>query len=70
MIDTINGAKASAIIYSIADTDKANQLKPYHYFEHLLIELSKHQDDTNLDFIDELLPWSKTLPKECLKTEQ
>uniref|UniRef100_UPI0012ECC030 transposase domain-containing protein n=1 Tax=Cellulosilyticum ruminicola TaxID=425254 RepID=UPI0012ECC030 len=52
------------------ETAKANQLKPYHYFEHLLIELSKHQDDTNLDFIDELLPWSKTLPKECLKTEQ
>lgn len=70
LIDTINGAKASAIIYSIAETAKANHLKPYHYFEYLLIELSKHQDDTKLDFIEELLPWSKTLPKECLKIEQ
>lgn len=48
---------------------RANHLKPYHYFEYLLIKLSKHQDDTNLDFIEDLLPWSKTLPQECLKTE-
>ena len=30
MIDTIAGAEASAIIYSIAETAKANNLKPYH----------------------------------------
>ena len=35
MIDTINGAKSSAIIYSIAETAKANDLKPYEYFEYL-----------------------------------
>lgn len=29
MIDTINGAASSAIIYSIAETAKANNLKPY-----------------------------------------
>ena len=33
MIDTINGATSSAIIYSIAETAKANNLKPYDYFE-------------------------------------
>ena len=33
MIDTIAGAKSSAIIYSIAETAKANNLKPYDYFE-------------------------------------
>ena len=33
MIDTINGTKVSAIIYSIAETAKANNLKPYKYFE-------------------------------------
>ena len=36
MIDTISGAKASAIIYSIAETAKANNLKLYEYFEYLL----------------------------------
>lgn len=33
MIDTVAGAKSSAIIYSIAETAKANNLKPYDYFE-------------------------------------
>ena len=32
MIDTINGATSSAIIYSIAETAKANNLKPYEVF--------------------------------------
>jgi hypothetical protein len=67
MIDTINGAKASAIIYSIAETAKANNLKPYNYFEYLLTEIPKHQEDTNLDFMKELLPWSESLPSECSK---
>ena len=36
MIDTISGAKSSAIAYSIAETAKANNLKPYEYFNYLL----------------------------------
>ena len=67
MIDTINGAKSSATIYSIAETAKANNLKPYEYFEYLLTEIPKHMDDTNLDFLEDLLPWSEKLPEECKK---
>ena len=47
MIDTVNGATSSAIIYSIAETAKANQLKPYEYFEYLLTEIPKHMDNKN-----------------------
>lgn len=36
MIDTVAGAEASAMIYSIAETAKANNLKPYNYFKYLL----------------------------------
>ena len=67
MIDTINGATSSAIIYSIAETAKANNLKPYDYFEYLLTELPKHENDTNINFLKELLPWSETLPKHIRK---
>ena len=42
MIDTVNGAASSAIIYSIAETAKANNLKPFDYFEYLLTEIPKH----------------------------
>ena len=69
LIDTIAGAEASAIIYSIAETAKANNLKPYFYFEYLLEEIPKHMDDKNLDFLENLLPWSKTLPEACRKSE-
>ena len=68
MIDTIAGAKSSAIIYSIAETAKANNLKPYDYFEYLLTEIPKHLDDTDRSFLDDLLPWSPSLPENCRKT--
>ncbi len=68
MIDTVAGAKSSAIIYSIAETAKANSLKPYDYFEYLLTEIPKHLDDTGRSFLDDLLPWSPNLPANCRKS--
>ena len=62
MIDTINGATSSAIIYSIAETAKANTLKPYEYFEYLLTQIPAHMDDTDRSFLEDLLPWSPKLP--------
>ena len=70
MIDTINGAKSSAIIYSIAETAKANNLKPYEYFEHLLTEIPKHMDDSDRSFLDDLLPWSEKLPDVVRKPKK
>ena len=67
MIDTINGANASAIIYSIAETAKANNLKPYNYFEYLLSEISQHMEDTDRSFLEDLLPWSPKLPEGVRK---
>lgn len=69
MIDTINGAKASAIIYSIAETAKANNLKPYDYFEYLLSEIPNHMDDKDNSFLENLLPWSENLPERIRKTK-
>ena len=62
MIDTINGAKSSAIIYSIVETAKANNLKPYDYVQYLLEEILKHMDDRDCSFLENLLPWSEKLP--------
>ena len=70
MIDTISGAKASAIIYSIAETAKANNLKPYEYFEHLLSVIPEHMEDTDTKFLENLLPWSEALPKNIRKPKQ
>ena len=67
MIDTIAGAESSAILYSIAETAKANNLKPYNYFEYLLSEIPNHMDDKDLNFLENLLPWSEQLPDCCRK---
>lgn len=70
MIDTIAGARSSAIVYSIAETAKANNLKPYDYFEYLLTEIPKHREDTDRTFLDDLLPWSTSLPENCRKPDK
>ena len=63
VIDTIDGAKASAIIYSITETAKANNLNPFRYMEYLLTKLMEHLDDTDRSFLEDLLPWSDKLPE-------
>lgn len=69
VIDTVNGAEASAVCYSIAETAKANNLKPYEYFRYLLAEIPKHMNEhsRNNDFINCLMPWSADLPDYCRK---
>lgn len=68
--DSIMGAQASAIIYSISETAKLNNLRPYYYFKHLLTELPKLCDEKgNIDSakLEHLLPWAKELPADCRK---
>lgn len=65
MIESSNGARASAMIYSLVETAKANRLNVYQYFELLLTEIPKHMNDKNLDFLEELLPWSSTVQEKC-----
>lgn len=67
VIDTINGAKTSAVIYSIVETAKANNLKPYKYFKHLLTVIPEHMEDTDRSFLEELIPWSSALPENIRK---
>lgn len=65
IIASERGAKASAILYSIAETSKANGLKPYEYFKYLLESMLHHLDDPPADYIDDLLPWSDKIPEYC-----
>jgi transposase len=51
--NTANGAQASAILYSIVETAKANGLIPFDYLHRLLEELSGKPAH-----IDQLLPWN------------
>lgn len=65
LIESANGAKASAMLYSLVETAKANGVNTYKYFELLLSEIPRHMEGKDLRFIDDLLPWSPRIQKEC-----
>ena len=67
---TKNGAEASGILYSIAETARANGLRPYYYFKHVLETMIPHMDDKTTDFLEELMPWSESLPEVCRSKEK
>jgi hypothetical protein len=62
--DTIRGAKASAIVYSMIETAKANQLNPYMYLVNLLTKLPSLKELTQESLVS-YLPWSPELPSWC-----
>lgn len=70
LINSVRGARASAVIYSLVETARLNGLNVYRYMEHLLTELPKLADDKgNIDTekLEPLLPWSDQLPAQCQK---
>ena len=69
LISTESGARISAMLYSIVETCKANNIKIFEYFCHLLTELPKHENDSDTAFLDALLPWSPDIPDNCRMPE-
>lgn len=67
-INTVRGAQASAIIYSITETARANSLNVYYYIKYLLTHLPQLVDKSGnigQSLLEPLMPWSKTLPADC-----
>lgn len=63
--NTPQGARASAIIYSIVETAIANGLNPYYYLRYLFEQLP-NIDLTDEMALDQLLPWSSSIPVNCI----
>jgi transposase len=57
--NTASGANASAVLYSLIETAKANGLTPFDYLKLLMEELPKNPID-----IDRLLPWNIEIPQQ------
>ena len=68
--DTPKGADASAIVYTVIETAKANGLEPYRYLKLLLTELPYLGKTPSQEDLMQFLPWSKTMQAACteLKT--
>ncbi len=52
------GAFASANLYSLVMTCRANDINPYFYFRHIFTELPKRPSDAPLN---DLLPWNVSM---------
>ena len=59
------GARSSAIIYSITESAKANNLNSFRNLDYVLTVLKAYQDDSDYSFIEELLPWVEQLHENC-----
>ena len=69
IISTKKGAQSSAVLYSIAETARANGLKPFEYCQYLLEQILEHDEDPPEEYLDDLMPWSDNIPEYCRKTE-
>jgi len=59
--NTVNGAKATEVVYSVIETAKANGLKPFEYLEFLFETLPNSRTSE----LDALLPWGDKVPDRC-----
>ena len=64
---SVDGAEASAILYSLVITAKANGLNSYDYLRYILEELPKRD---KLEEIEKLLPYNVKLPSSEIKKTQ
>ena len=63
--DTPKGASASAAVYSIIETAKANGLNVYTYLEYLLLYMPDTDWRNNPKELDMLMPWAEGVQAEC-----
>lgn len=63
--DTARGAEASAAIYSIVETAKANGLNVYSYFKYLLERMTDCNWHSHPEFLDGMMPWSSAVQEAC-----
>ena len=63
--DTPKGASASAAVYSIIETAKANGLNVYTYLEYLLLYMPDTDWRNCPEELDMLMPWSEDVQAEC-----
>lgn len=64
--DSVDGAKANAVMYSLIESAKVNNLNIYGYINYLLSELPQIENIKEQNILEKYLPWSTGLPKDIL----
>ena len=68
--DTPNGARANAVLYTLVESARANELNVYAYLDYLLSEMPNADFYNHPEIIDDMLPWSDKLPESCRLTHK
>jgi len=63
--DTPKGATANAVLYTLVETARANDLNIYEYLNYVLKVMPDTDFYNQPELVDKYLPWSKELPEEC-----
>ena len=58
--NSIEGAEAIAVLFTLIETAKANQAHPYYYLKYLLETLPGQKITKEKSFLDDCMPWSET----------
>ena len=56
--DTPKGAEASAIVYSLVESAKANGIEPFVYLQHVLVQLPYFGKSHSHEELELLMPWA------------
>lgn len=68
--DTVDGARANAILYTIIESAKINNININKYIKYLLDVLPQLEGEQREEDLYQYLPWSELLPKEILNAEE
>lgn len=68
--DTVKGAEASAIIYSVIETAKANEVEPFAYLSYILSRIALLGKTPDAARMELLMPWSSTLKQALLNNRR
>lgn len=62
------GAEASAAVYSIVETAKANKINPYEYLRYIFKYMPGTRFNEDPEILESFLPWSKDVQDFCNKS--
>lgn len=54
----LKGAEASAVAYSILESEKSNEIKPFVYLQHVLVQLPYLRKPSPNEELESFIPWT------------
>lgn len=63
--DTPKGAEASAVVYSMVESAKANGVEPFAYLQRVLVELPYQGKSLSHEELEAFMPWAPGIQEDC-----